>query len=197
MASEVSICNQALSLIGQPSIVALSDSSKQAIECNKWYESERDNLISNFNWNFARKRAALAQDATAPAFEWLYQYVMPSDCLRALEIYGPVDPLWVVEADRLLTDETSVNLVYLYRVTDPNKFPTIFREALSYRLASKIAFTLTNKTNLTETMWAAAEAVILRATLTDAIEGNPDDTELDSSWQNEGRGLETEPVVAD
>lgn len=55
----IQICNIALSLIGAGSISTLSDTTPQAIECNKFYELDRDIVLADHDWDFARKRLAL------------------------------------------------------------------------------------------------------------------------------------------
>ncbi|KKK94325.1 hypothetical protein LCGC14_2684020, partial [marine sediment metagenome] len=61
MASEVGICNEALSEIGAASILALDQDDKNARECNKRYASLRDKLLRAHPWNFAGARAKLGQ----------------------------------------------------------------------------------------------------------------------------------------
>ena len=55
--TDVTICNEALTAIGEKVIVALSDSSKAARLCNLKYANKRDYLLRKYVWNFATKRA--------------------------------------------------------------------------------------------------------------------------------------------
>lgn len=86
MASVVEICNRALSNIGNSrSINSLTEASKEAGECSLHFEACRDAVLSDFDWNFATKRVALA-DTSNPPPDWEYAYQYPSDCLRISEI---------------------------------------------------------------------------------------------------------------
>ena len=89
MASVVEICNRALSYIGNSrSINSLTEASKEAGECSLHFEACRDAVLSDFDWNFATKRVALA-DTSNPPPDWEYAYQYPSDCLRITEIMLP------------------------------------------------------------------------------------------------------------
>lgn len=58
--TDAQIANLALSLIGGNPITALTDTTRQGIVCNKWFATARDEALSSFPWNFARKRATLS-----------------------------------------------------------------------------------------------------------------------------------------
>lgn len=64
-ATELEICNAALSRLGAPSISSLSDVDKKAQTCSLMYPRTRDNLLRSHPWNFALKRVELLPlDAT-------------------------------------------------------------------------------------------------------------------------------------
>lgn len=91
MASEVDICNLALANLGDNASVASLDppeGSAQAEHCARFYPIARDSLLELHDWNFATKRAQLAQIAS-PWPQWTYAYVQPSDCLRVLAVLDP------------------------------------------------------------------------------------------------------------
>ena len=56
MLTELDICNEALTSIGENPIVALDDSSKASRLCVLKYASKRDYLLRKYAWNFAKKR---------------------------------------------------------------------------------------------------------------------------------------------
>ena len=64
VATSVDICNRAIQKVGAASITALSDTSTQAIACNRVYETARDDELRRNNWNFAIKRARLSPQTT-------------------------------------------------------------------------------------------------------------------------------------
>jgi hypothetical protein len=92
MASAVSICNLALSHLGDTATVSAIDppeGSAQAQHCARFYPIARDALLEMAAWNFATKRATLAE-LTNTSTEWLYAYALPSGCINLLAVH-PAD----------------------------------------------------------------------------------------------------------
>lgn len=136
MASEVSICNEALDILGAARIVSLGENSVNGRECNSCYAELRDREIEKHPWNFARKRKVLAPDTAAPPFDFTYQFTLPVDCLRVLLPNDRNTVDWSSEGGKILTnDGTSINLKYVAQITDPNAMPPTFRGALAAMIA--------------------------------------------------------------
>ena len=91
MASEVDICNLALSRLGDSATIASinpSDGSAQADHSGRFYPIARDSMLEMHSWGFATKRVALAVLAnTWP--EWTYAYAAPNDALNLLAVLAP------------------------------------------------------------------------------------------------------------
>lgn len=162
MASVVEICNRALSNIGNSrSINSLTEASKEAGECSLHYESCRDAVLADFDWNFATKRVALADTGTPPP-DWSYAYRYPTDCLRITEIMVPgvrnptaeqrIQYETGTDSDGtgklIYTDQPEAWLKYVMRIEDVNMFDPIFSEALAWRLAAAINMALTGNADL-------------------------------------------------
>lgn len=142
MASEVDICNLALQRLGAKTISSLSDDSTAARECNRVYAHARDSELRAHPWSFARARVALAADSTDPSFGYAKQYTLPSDYIRILPTRDQSD--LQIENGKILTDETApLNLVYIKRETDPNKFDQLFIDLLVARIARDLAEKIT------------------------------------------------------
>jgi hypothetical protein len=165
MASDVEICNLALSHLAiATEIATLTERSKEAQACNRFYTQVRDEVLRDFPWPFATTVAALAlvTDFTGVAgAEWTYAYRYPSDCVRARRILSgirkdtrqsrvPFRILQDATGSLLYTDKNSAQLEYTARVTDPTRYQADFVEALALLLASRIAVrvTTTNPTKL-------------------------------------------------
>ena len=80
----VDCCNSALQRVGATSILSLTDNSPEARACAIAYDSNRRDELRRHRWDFSLSRAVLAPDSTAPAFDYLYQFTLPSDCLRVI-----------------------------------------------------------------------------------------------------------------
>jgi len=153
MASEVDICNLALSHIGaSATISSLTEQSEEAFHCNLLYADARDALLRAFPWGFATRHLALS-DVGSPPGNWSYRYSYPNDCLFAREILQTTsggDPIDfeialgdAYNAKVILTNQESANLIYTYKATNTLVFDPLFIVALAWRLASEIAMPLT------------------------------------------------------
>jgi hypothetical protein len=85
-ASNVAIANLALTKLGDLRILNLTDNTKPAREVNAVFDMTRDYLQRRFSWRFCIKRANLAADTTVPLWDWAYQYPLPTDCMRILQV---------------------------------------------------------------------------------------------------------------
>jgi len=175
--SETDICNQALAHLGEKRISSLDDDTASARACHLAYPGARDELLREHRWNFAQSRAILTPEAEVPLFGWEYQYPLPADCLRALEVNGSeagdvtTDP-WIIEGRKLLSNATGVNLVYMRQVTNVAQFDNLFSEALALKVAVKISETIRGTTGKTSELLAQlAQLVKPLARRIDANEG--------------------------
>lgn len=142
--SETKICNAALAKIGSKRLNDLSeDSSLEAIHCRTHYEMTRDSLLRSHYWRFASARVVLAQDATDPVFEWDNQFILPNDFLRLKSIYeGRFSDenlrSYALEGQRLLTNESTMEIRYIRKVTDVTKFDPLFVKVFILLLANEL-----------------------------------------------------------
>jgi len=140
--SETSIANMALARIGAKRVNDIDTSpSEEGIQCRTHYEQARDSLLRSHAWRFAIGRSTLSADTTAPEFEWAYQYILPVDCLRVIDLYDSENS-FALEGDRLLTNDNSASILYVRRITDPTKFDSMFVEILVLALALRIVMPL-------------------------------------------------------
>jgi len=173
MNSTTEIANAALIEVGASAITNLdSDTTTHGDIVRRWYSHTRDAMLRQYTWNFALARQALSQDATGPPFEFTYSYSLPTNpyCLRALEMYNSMAK-WKVEGRKLLTDDASVNLKYISRVTNVVDFDDLFTEALIFRLASNIAIPIKRDKELAIKMLEIAEIKAQTARTHDSQEG--------------------------
>ncbi len=167
--SVVQIVNNALVKIGANAILTLTEDTEAARAANLVYDQIRDACIRDHVWNFAVNRVELAQNSTAPAFGFSYQYNLPSDCLRVLQMQD-MSTLYKIEGGKLLTDDGTAKILYLARVEDVNLFDSMFVEALSARLAAELSVTLSESNTLYSNMMEMYNRKIADARSMDAQE---------------------------
>lgn len=196
MASEVSIINEALLELGQKTIVARTDDSTEARTMDSLFDPTRDNLLRRHTWNFATKRIKLARSANTPAFEFSYQYPVPSDWLRTVVVsasdHGHTDIDYKQAYDAtdgrvILSDATELWLAYVAETTDPGVFGPDFSRLLALDLAQRACIKLKNSRPLREDLATAYKNQWFAATSADAIEDMPD-RRPEGSWVTGRRG---------
>jgi hypothetical protein len=146
MPSQVELCNLALSLLGQAAISAITEDSTAGRLCRQFYSQVYDEILRSHAWKCAKARSALAELSTAPAFGWDHQYQLPADCLRVLQL-EELDWEFDVEADRLLCNESTANIIYISRVV-PARLDSWAAKAIYHALAVQLAYPLSQSLSL-------------------------------------------------
>ena len=107
------------------------------------YEQSLRETLSRVRPSFAQKRATLTEDATAPAFEWANQFILPTDYVEMIRFNGAdthiVDDRYEIEGRRLLTDEETARVVYIRFEEDTSLYDADFIEAFALALGAKVA----------------------------------------------------------
>jgi hypothetical protein len=170
MASVVQMCNSALNQLGAASITSLTDNSKNARLCNERYETIRDAVFRSHPWNSLIKRQQLAQDTTTPAWGFKYQFTLPSDSLRVLAI-DAYNSDYKVEGRKILSNESTIKLIYVSTITDPNEMDVLLRETISAALAADLAYSITANLQVSGLMAEKYQAKLSEARHSDASEG--------------------------
>lgn len=157
MASVVSICNLALSHLGDRATLSSIDppeGSAQGDHCAQFWPIARDEALAAYDWRFASHVTSTAQldDSIQTNPSWLYAYQLPADFIAAREVVyeegslflepgipdfegGTIDDGSMV----LFTQLTDLSIRYTRRVVDPNRYTSGFVTAVSYLLASYLA----------------------------------------------------------
>jgi len=93
----------------------------------------RDDSVT-FYWDMVTDR---------PETYWDYRYDLPSDFSRFTNKWlKHNETRYALEGNKILCDETELNINYIKKVTDPTEFDDLFTEVLIYDLAIKLTFTL-------------------------------------------------------
>jgi hypothetical protein len=156
-----------------------TENSPQARKCRTHFEQTRDALVRSHYWRFASARATLSQDTVDPDFEYDNQFILPSDFMRHKSVFasngtpnGNLKVSYAIEGDRLLTNETAINLRYIKKVTDPTKFDELFTEVLILKLALKLVALSGANPKMTETVGLELASVMPQVRALDRQETN-------------------------
>lgn len=145
--AEVNLCNMALGKIGANRITLAMQSNPEGVQCNLIYEQTRNALLRMYDWIFARARTTLTADGTAPDFEWSARFELPSDYIRLQSNYTAdntrsIDDRDTIEGNYILSNDTTIEICYIKKVTDPDDFDPLFKELLVLMLAVRVLYPL-------------------------------------------------------
>jgi len=191
MASEVDICNFALSHIGASATIAsLTEQSEEAFHCNLLYANTRDSVLRAHPWGFAKRHVALS-DIGSPQGNWSYRYAYPNDCIYAREILQTTtggDPIDFevglgdsFNARTINTNQKQATLIFTYKVTNTLAFDPTFINALSWLLAANLAMPLTRDKDKMAVSQNIYQSVINEAQTLNTNESH-EDINKEASW---------------
>jgi len=195
MASSVEIANSALTKMGETRIMSLTDNVKAAREINAVFTLRRDALLRAYNWNFAMKRDQLPALSDAPSWGYTYQYQLPSDCLRVVQVSefyvipGLTDYIAGADAEpfriagqTIETDFSApLKVRYIRRVTNSGEFDVLFNELFACDLAVNTCESITQSTSKKESLKQDMKEALTQAIRANAIELPPQFIQ-DDSW---------------
>lgn len=176
VANDVYVCNLALGRLGEYQLMALTERTVPARNCNRFYLGTVDEVLREHQWNFATGHATLTELATNPgAIEWLHAYQLPSDFirLRRLNNWTEEDEFthWEIEKDVLLTDDDKAEIKYTRKITNVALWDPMAIEALSLKLAYKLAVPITGSIAIAQQLFSEYQQVVMpRAQRVDASE---------------------------
>lgn len=162
MTTPVTICNLALSRIGESASISSidpPDGSASADACARFYPMALATCLESHDWSFATRRVSLAElaDSMVEKGTWKHAYAVPASCRRVIDVTPATeDPLPVMRflgapqieyeivatdsARVLLTDaESPIMCRYVTGDVNASQFSGLFVDALSWLLASYLA----------------------------------------------------------
>lgn len=181
--SDIGIVNQAFTNMGVERILDFTDETEQARAANAVYPLIRDELLLCHPWGFALKRAELALLSGVPLFTYGKKFQIPTDCLRIIS--SSVDgSAWVRIADTIETNELTIQMLYIARITDPTKYSMCFVNALSSRIEADLCYKLTSNTDLAKAKFSVAAEKLRLAKILDSQENRSNLTLNSDAWLN-------------
>ena len=151
--TKLSICSDALIMLGAAPLSSFSEGSDAAQICDRLYDDIRDTVILSYPWSFSTKKVQLARSVDAPVNEWAYKYPLPSDILgsgpRALFTSSgsrarPITEGWEIYGADVQTNFSTVYIDYQYRPAE-DVMPSYFVQLLKYYLTWHFAEPVTDQ----------------------------------------------------
>jgi hypothetical protein len=167
MASKAAIFNMALTLLGQDPISDPDGTGTAETACRQVYDICRKALLEQHPWNFALTRANLDKESTNPAFEYSSAFGLPTDCLRIVQVYSPAS-YYKEEAGLILSDDTTMKLVYVKDEQDTSVFPPLFVQMLATDIALLAEYKITNQASMQQMLTMKRQELLIKAKMVDA-----------------------------
>jgi len=191
-ASEITIINEALNLLGQKRTTAAKVASPSAAGYDaiaeiaaESYERHRNAMLRNYQWNFAIVRATLTVDGAAPDWGFSYRYALPAGptpakCLRVLEVNQASTDRWKVEGQFILSGvSANLEIKYIGLENDADNMDPLFIEALAMQLAGRWSLALGGEDG--GRLRAESNEMLTAVKRIDSVEGIPDRLET-NDW---------------
>lgn len=150
--TDVSICSDALVMLGASVISSLEDGTPAATACSRLYPDLKDTLLSRYPWSWSIKKVQVARLVTAPINEWKYAYQLPGDMLTGVlavfdsgsDTARPINYGWEIYGSQLYTNLETVFIDYQETVTEAS-MPPYFVRLLRIAMASELAIVITDQ----------------------------------------------------
>jgi len=170
--TSLNVANRALTHVGTRQIASLSDTSKEAQQCNLNYSLSRRAVLRSHFWNFAMKTVALGdteRNDQSPVIDYTYSFDIPTDFLRLKSIDDDeVD--YQIRPPAIFTDATQLNLKYVADITNVDLWDPMCFEAISLHLAWSISYVLTQSRELKDSLWSSFVTMLKQGKFTDSTE---------------------------
>lgn len=177
MTTAVSICSNALLMLGKDPIASLQEDSDRARYCANLYPPLRDTLLRKHFWNCAIKRVLLSPDAVAPAYGFTAQFPLPSDFLRLMEVgsTGAFIKDFQLENRMILANATALPLRYVWRNDNEDDWDVGLVETATAMMAALLAYPVCQSTSLRDSLLDTATKTLRESQAIDGQE-NPSET---------------------
>lgn len=189
------LVNNALRRLGEERINDISDSAPRAVMAAELWPNTRDEVLADHEWTIALRRRSLAEinvENLTP-YQHIYRLPMEPHCLRVLNLIDdggrairPEVGRYIIEGRNLATDIAPCRIRYIARVEDVTGYDPMLIEAMALKLASKLAYALSQNPQLEQNMLAQYVAVITVAKGRNSEESWQGYRE-DASWDQIGK----------
>lgn len=185
MASQLDICNDALSEIAADPINSLDEASSSAFYCKQHYPRVVAEMMTWTDFDFLNRRTALALQPNDRKGEWLYRYGKPADLADAIAVLPKVEeqrmdlpaagpynfPSWdalgklpfIIAGGSIYTNVADAILEYQVNAVDPAVIDPLTARACALELAARLAMPIKKSRNLKGDLIKQAEVAKQRA----------------------------------
>ena len=154
--TDIRICSDALLMLGGKAISSFNEGTSASNTCDRLYPGVKYSTLQSYPWSFSFKKVQLAQTINTPVNQYRYEYQLPSDRLGAIRRAYNSTAIgvgtfndWVIQGDKLLTNQTTVVIDYQFAPTE-SEMPAYFVQLLKYMMAWHLADPITDQVSKTQ-----------------------------------------------
>lgn len=175
MATAVSICSNALLMLGQKPISSFTEGDFADLASNL-YPQVRDAMQRSHTWNCCVRRVILSPDTERPAFGYAYQYLLPTGWLRTLAVGEDGDEIaYKTEGRRILIDEPVLKLRYLMRNEVEDTWDGLLIHGMGLAMKAVMAYAVTKSQAVADSADAKLREFMKTARAVDGQDDPPDE----------------------
>lgn len=157
-------------------ISSFADDTPQAQDAAQQYPVARKMCLEACDWSFASRLADLPEavrpEATPVSAAFPFLFRLPADCLRVREVIG-CRADWRLDGDFLRVDRAGpLPIRYTGDQDNETRFPAMFAEAVTWRLAAMLAPRWVGAANKIGLLEQGAEQSLKQAMRTDAMQAS-------------------------
>lgn len=176
MATSVSICSNALLMVGAQTINSfdgdLSDRQRLAVNL---YPTVRDYVLSCHPWNCCIARVLLNPDTVAPLFDYANTFTIPANFLRMLSIgERGAEADYRIEGGKLLCDESPIRLRYIFKNEVEATWTPLLVMAVTQAMRQVLAYPITQSASLEQLIDQTLEPILKKARTIDSQDQPPE-----------------------
>lgn len=173
--SAVSICSNALLLLGDKPIDSFDvDNDRTRLVANI-YEYKRDRVLRAHPWNCATKRVILSPDTVPPEFDWAYKFTLPPDWLRTISVGADDDQdNYLIEGRMVLLDSNVCRLRYIFRNDVESTWDALLVDAMTEVMKAAISYATSKSTSKEQLVEEIVRRVLKEARAVDGQENPPE-----------------------
>ena len=154
--TDIRICSDALLMLGAKAISSFNEGTSASNTCDRLYPGVKYSTLQSYPWSFSFKKVQLAQTINTPVNQYRYEYQLPSDRLGAIRRAYNSTAIgvgtfndWVIQGDKLLTNEKTVVIDYQFAPTE-SEMPAYFVQLLKYMMTWHLADPITDQVSKTQ-----------------------------------------------
>ncbi|MFW1826423.1 hypothetical protein [Acinetobacter sp. ULE_I092] len=158
--TKVSICNEALNMIGAQSIISFEEQTSNARRCAILYEQTRKAILRMHPWSCCTKRVQLAPLSTPPSFGYSHSFALPKDFMRLISA-GTIE--FEIENRLILANIDLINLIYVFDNNNEQTWDSLLVECMVFYMATKLAKATTGSNAEADSAWQRLQMTLKQA----------------------------------